>query len=187
MNTIKENLIPRDHVREYMKKTRFTFYVLKDRIHGLPSALKSWIEKTAGRPLMMRDKIIGSILIILFLFIFYVVLDANKYRAMVNVISGEGRTGINPTSESLDFGDLSRGMSAVRKVNIENGTIVPMYVAIMKTGDVNELMTVSENNFRLDPRSKKVIEFSTYIPASAEIGKNYTGRVYLFKIPTFGL
>lgn len=187
MNNNKENLLPRDLFREYMRRVRFALYVLKDRIRGLPNASRAWIERTAGRPLLMRDKIIGSILIILFLFVFYVVLDANKYRAMVYVADGEGKTGVNPTSESLDFGDLSRGMSAVRRVDIENGTAVPMYVAIIKTGDVNELVSVSENNFRLGPRSKKVVEFSTYIPASAEVGKNYTGRVYLFKIPTFGL
>ena len=147
----------------------------------------SWIEKTAGRPLKTRDKIIGGILIVLFLFVFYVVLDANKYRAVVHVVGGEGEIGVNPTDESLDFGDLSRGISTVRRVDIQNGTFMPVYVTMFTVGEIGELMDISKNNFRLASGDGTKIDFATYVPASAEIDKIYKGRVYLFKIPTFGL
>src|SRR3989344_9346822 len=70
-------------------------------------------HRLTGEPLKMWEKIVGVILALVFLFVFYVVLDANKYRATVHVIEGQGRVGVNPTTELLDFGDLSPGTSAV--------------------------------------------------------------------------
>lgn len=179
----------REHVlsNEYIRKIRFAFYVFKDKINSIANSVKDRIEMTAGRSLKASDKIIGGILILVFLFVFYVVLDANKYSATLRVIDGQGMVGVNPLADSLDFGDLSRGTSAVRRVDLVNGTAMPMYVVIVKTGEFNDLVAVSENNFKLLPRTERKIEFSAYVPASAEIDKIYDGRVYLFKIPTFGL
>src|SRR3990172_1158183 len=146
-------------------------------------SFSAWIEKTAGRPLRLRDKIIGVLLIIAFLSAFYIALDANKYRAMVHVVDGEGRVGVNPTTEALDFGDLSRGTSAVRRVNIANGTPIPMYIIIVETGRLADIVDISKNYFTLAPRAEEKIEFITYVPASAQVDANYTGRMYLFKIP----
>ena len=64
------------------------------------------------------EKILAVVLVIVFLFVFYIALDANKYQATVHVIEGEGKVGVNPTTERLDFGDLSPGTSAIRRVDI---------------------------------------------------------------------
>lgn len=129
------------------------------------------------------DKIILIILGVIFLFAFYVTLDANKYRALVRVVPGEGRIGVNPTDQALDFGDLSRGTSAVRRVTIENSTPFAFYVFAMRLGGIRTLIELDKNHFRLPPRSSDQIEFSVYLPASAEVDRVYTGRVFLFKIP----
>ncbi len=146
-----------------------------------------WWERTTGAPMKVRHKVGLTIFLVIFLFIFYVVLDANKYRALVHVIEGEGKIGVNPTDLALDFGDLSRGTSAVRRVDIKNGTFMPVFVFMFKTGSISDLMKIDKNYFRLKGGEEAKIEYTTYMPASAEIDKNYTGRVYLFKIPTFGL
>lgn len=106
---------------------------------------------------------------------------------MVHIIDTAGKVGVNPTSESLDFGDISLGMSAKRKVSIANGTFMPMRVLVWKTGNIDDLIDVSDQNFRLGAHSSSKIEFSTYVPASAVVDSNYEGMVYIFKIPTFGL
>lgn len=137
------------------------------------------------KKLRLGDKIILGVLIAVFLFAFYISLDANKYRALVHVVEGEGKVGVNPTDEALDFGDLSRGTSAVRRVAINNGTRLPFYVIAIKTGNIRSLMDLDQNYFRVAPKTEEKIEFITYIPASAEVGSDYTGRVYLFKIPIF--
>ncbi len=149
----------------------------------------AWWQKTTGQPLRAKDKAVLIIIGVLFLFTFYVSLDANKYRALVKVVEGEGKVGVNPTDQALDFGDLARGTSAVRRVSLENGTFMPVYVLVWKTGSISGLMDIEEGKsaFRLAPKESTKIEFLTYVPASAEVNKDYTGRVYVFKIPTFGL
>ena len=142
-------------------------------------------EKKEKYRMRLSDKIIAAVLAVFFICIFYIVLDANKYRTTVRIMPGEGMVGINPSTASLDFGDLSRGASAVRRVALKNGTNLPMYVAILKIGSISDLMDISKNNFKLKSRSEEKIEFTVFIPASAEIDKTYSGRVYLFKIPIF--
>ena len=163
------------------KKRRFL------SVAGLRSKMKGWWNASARTPMKMHEKVIGMVMIVVFLFAFYLTLDANKYQALVRVIEGEGKVGVNPTAESLDFGDLSRGTSAVRKINLENGTFMPMYIAIFKTGKIGELTKIDKNYFTIAPHSSTKIEFTVYMPASAQIDSKYNGRVFLFKIPTFGL
>lgn len=113
----------------------------------------------------------------------YISLDANKYTATVHVIEGEGKVGINPTTERLDFGDLSPGASAVRTVTLTNGTAIPIYVFALRLGAITGLMKQEPATFILAPRSEKKIEFSVYMPASAPVGETLDGRVFLFKVP----
>lgn len=152
-----------------------------------PNFFSRWWNKTSAAPMRFHEKLIAGLMVVVFLFVFYLTLDANKYAAQVLVIEGEGKVGVNPTAESLDFGDLSRGTAAVRRVSIENGTPVPMYIAIFKWGSISDLVKIDQNFFTLGAKESTKIEFTTYMPASAPIGEKYTGRVYLFKIPTFGL
>lgn len=147
----------------------------KRMLAGLWSDLKLW------------EKAVSVACVILVLFLFYVALDANKYQAVVRVVEGEGRVGVNPTTERLDFGDLSRGTSAVRTVTIKNGTIMPMYVVMVKTGNIADLVDIDANYFKISRGGEKSIELQTYVPASAVIDVTYGGRVYVFKIPTFWL
>src|SRR3989344_5621991 len=142
-----------------------------------------WWEHWTGEPMKKWEKIVGIIFLIIFLVIFYIVLDANKYRAQVQAVEGEGRVGINPTTERLDFCDLSRGTSAVRRIEIQNRTAIPMWIAIVHVGGISGLMKLDKNYFTLKPKETEKIEFSVYMPASGEIGRNYTGRVYVFRIP----
>ena len=129
------------------------------------------------------QKILLCIFVVIFLFVFYIVLDANKYSAEVNVIAGEGKVGVNPTTESLDFGDMSPGTTAVRRVDIKNGTPVPMWVAVVRLGSIMDLMKLNENFFTLRGGEDAKLEFTTYMPASAPVGQILTGRVFIFKIP----
>ena len=150
-------------------------------------SIARWWEKKTGEKLKRSEKIIGIVLLIIFLFVFYVTLDANKISSQVRAIEGEGKVGINPTTESLDFGDLSRGTEQVRTVTVNNSFIMPFYVAVIKTGSISDLVKLNRNNFILRPGEEEKLEFTTYMPASAEINKVYSGRVYIFKIPAPGL
>jgi hypothetical protein len=142
-----------------------------------------FLSRLLGRTPTIVDKLVIGFFCLLFLYIFYVSLDANKYRAQVRVVDGQGIVGVNPTSESLDFGDLSRGTSAVRRVEIANNTFMPMYIVAVKTGSIASLIDIKRNFFRLAPGETVSVDYSMYMPASAEINKLYEGRVYLLKMP----
>ncbi len=152
-----------------------------EKIKGF--SLSQWWEKTTGEPLKTYEKVIAVILIIVFLLVFYITLDANKFKATVHVVEGESVIGLNPTTEKLDFGDLSRGTSAVRRVEVKNDIPLSTYVVMVKTGSISSLIDISKNFFKLKPREETKIEYSVYMPASAEINKTYDGKIYLFKIP----
>jgi len=141
------------------------------------------VKQNFWQKMKRGEKILAVVLVIVFLFVFYIALDANKYQATVHVIEGEGKVGVNPTTERLDFGDLSPGTSAIRRVDIENGTAIPMYVAVVNLGSINDLMKINKSSFTLSPDAKDVIEFTVYMPASAPIDATLTGRVFIFKIP----
>lgn len=148
---------------------------------------QSWWERMTGEKLRRSEKIAGVVFLLVFLFVFYITLDANKYRAEVRVIEGEGKVGVNPTTESLDFGDLSRGTSAIRTVTIKNNSFTPFFVSIVTLGGISDLVKLNRNNFKLAKGVEQKVEFTLYMPASAEMNKQYTGRVFVFKIPTFGI
>lgn len=166
---MQEKYMPPEDLEEYEEKPK------KRMFSGWWSDLKRW------------EKVVSVVCAVLVLFLFYVTLDANKYQAVVRVVEGEGRVGVNPTTERLDFGDLSRGTSAVRTVTIKNGTIMPMYVVMVKTGNIADLVDIDTNYLKVPRGAERSIEFQTYVPASAVIDVTYKGRVYVFKIPTFWL
>src|SRR3989344_3525627 len=99
------------------------------------SAKAGWWERKTGEKLKRSEKIAGIIFLVVFLLVFYVTLDANKYGAVVRAIEGAGKVGINPTTERLDFGDLSRGPSAVRTVTVKKATPMPLFVTVVRRGE----------------------------------------------------
>jgi len=108
---------------------------------------------------------------------------ADKYKATVLPIEGEKKVGVNPTTEVLDFGDLSKDTSATRTVSLKSGSSGQTYVYVMKWGSVSELMKVSDSNFVLKGGEEKKIEFNVYMPSSAKIGQRMDGYVWIFKVP----
>ena len=110
------------------------------------------------------------------------VLVADKYQAQVLVIEGEGKVGVNPTAEKLDFGDLSGDTSAARYITLNAGGM-DTHIYIWKFGSIAELMKLSDNNFTMEEGDEKKLELSVYMPLSAPVGEKYTGRVWIFKVP----
>ena len=129
------------------------------------------------------EKVLLAFGMVIVLGMFYITLDANKYRAEVRVIEGAGAVGVNPTTELLDFGDLSRGTSAVRRVSIENDTGLRMWIGVARLGSITDLLRLDKNYFVLSGHANERIEFTVYMPASGEVGKMYSGRVFVFRVP----
>lgn len=137
-----------------------------------------------AKPKQILKIIKWSLLGILVFIIAVQISIADKYKAQVLVIPGEKKVGVNPTTEKLDFGDLSADTSATRIITMQAGGI-DTFVMIWKFGKISELIKISENNFTMQKGDNKKIEFNVYMPPSAPEGELYTGNVWIFKVPKF--
>lgn len=128
-------------------------------------------------------KIAWGVVILILIVVAAQVVLAQRYKATVLVIEGEKKVGVNPTTESLDFGDLSHDTSATRIINLKSGGSRGAYIWIMKFGSLADLMKIDDNKIYLKPGEERKVEFTVYMPVSASIGQRMNGNVWIFKVP----
>lgn len=116
------------------------------------------------------------------LFVIVQFINAGKYEMVVNVVEGENVVGVNPTTERLDFGDLSRNNRIVRQIGMANGGSIDTFVAAFKFGELAELVDIDQNFFVLSPGEEVKISLDIFIPPSAET-RQYSGSIWVFRIP----
>ena len=139
--------------------------------------------KTKEKKKMSLGRKIMWILIIVIIFVLAVqAAVADRYHAQVAVIAGEKKVGVNPTTENLDFGDLSGDTSATRYITLSAGGM-DTRIIVWKTGSIAELIKLNKNNFTISEGQTERLEFTLYMPPSAPVGEKYTGSVWIFKIP----
>jgi hypothetical protein len=107
---------------------------------------------------------------------------ADKYKVQVQVIAGEKKVGVNPTTEMLDFGDMSADTSATRSISL-NASGADTRIHVSTFGAASDLIKINENDFTMKKGDEKKIELAMYMPPSAPVGKWYKGWVLVFKTP----
>jgi hypothetical protein len=135
-----------------------------------------------GKRMPLGKKIFWGIVIVILIVVAIQVVLADKYKATVLVIEGEKKVGVNPTTEVLDFGDLSKDTQATRTVALKSGG-GDTYIWIMKFGKLSELIKLDDSRFVLKGGQEKKIEFSVYMPNSATIGERMNASVWIVKLP----
>jgi len=139
------------------------------------------VEQKKKTPLWR--KIAWVIVILIILVVAVQIAIADKYKATVLPIEGEKKVGVNPTTEVLDFGDLSRDTSATRTITLKSSGGLGTYIYIMKFGSLSDLIKISDSKIYLKPGEERKVEFSVYMPNSAPIGTRMNGYVWIFKVP----
>ncbi|HLC90129.1 MAG TPA: hypothetical protein VJG65_04155 [Patescibacteria group bacterium] len=137
-----------------------------------------------------KGKIIVLIIALIIVWLFAVqIMAADRYQAVVKVAGGENQLGINPLSDKLDFGELSRDNGASRFVTLSAKGECRFclsggekFIMIWQFGEISDLIKISKNNFVLKPNEDQRIEFSLYVPVSAQ-EREYRGQVWVFKLP----
>ncbi|KPJ57428.1 hypothetical protein AMJ49_00620 [Parcubacteria bacterium DG_74_2] len=127
-------------------------------------------------------KILLIVLAIILLIVVVQIVNAAKYRMVVNVVEGENVMGINPLADKLDFGDLSRNNGMTRYVTLKSAGGISTYIAVLKFGEISDLVKVDKNFFTLNPGEEVKLAFEIQIPPSAETRK-YGGWTVIFRIP----
>jgi len=137
---------------------------------------------------ILNKSIFKKVLIVIGLLILVVivvqVINASKYKMVVNVVDGENIMGVNPLTESLDFGDLSRNNGMTRYITMKSGGGMSTFVIVWKFGNISDLVKLSKNFFKLSSGEEVKLAFEISIPPSAET-KQYKGGVWIFRLPVF--
>ena len=129
-------------------------------------------------------KILIGVGVVILIALIVQVINASKYKMLINVVEGENIMGVNPLTESLDFGDLSRNNGMTRFITMKNSGRFSTYVIVWKFGDISDLIKVDKNFFTLKSGEEVELSFEINIPPSAEI-KKYDGGVWIFRLPIF--
>ncbi len=82
--------------------------------------------------------------------------------------------GINTDTDCINFGGVPGGAIGERIINVTNGDEHPHLIRIKAKGYIGEWVTVSDNNFILDPHSVKEVRIKAHVPLKTQTG-NYTG------------
>jgi len=135
-----------------------------------------------GNKMKLAKKIIIGILIIIALFVIVQIVNAAKYKMVVNVVEGENIMGVNPLADKLDFGDLSRNNGMTRYITMKSEGGISTYVLVWKMGGISDLVKIDKSSFVLKPSEEVKLSFEIQIPPSAEI-KNYSGWIWIFRLP----
>lgn len=134
--------------------------------------------------MIIIKKILIVIGIIIAVFVVVQIVNAAKYKMVVNVVEGENIMGVNPLADKLDFGDLSRNNGMTRYVTLKSGGGASTYIIVWKFGGIAELVKLSKNYFVLKSGEEVKLAFEITIPPSAQV-KKYSGWTVIFRIPKF--
>lgn len=126
--------------------------------------------------------ILITIVAILVLLVAIQIINAARYKMVVNVVEGENVMGINPLADKLDFGDLSRNNGMTRYITMKSGGGISTYIVVWKFGEISDLVKVSKSSFTLKPGEEVKLAFEIQIPPSAQV-KKYSGSVWIFRLP----
>lgn len=143
------------------------------------------IEAKTEKPKRKMSKakaiiILAAVVVVWFLAVQF--LAAERYGMQVNVKAEENVMGVNPTDESLDFGDLSRNLGATRIVTLKNSSKSDKYILVWLRGEVAGMIKLNKNNFVLKPGEEVKLEFALQVPPSAE-PRIYKGTAMIFRWP----
>ncbi len=130
----------------------------------------------------LLKKIILIIIGIIVLLAIIQIVNAAKYKMVVNVKEGENIMGVNPLTDKLDFGDLSRNNGMTRYVTLKSSGNASTYIIVWKFGEISDLVKIDSNYFVLKPGEEKKLAFEIQIPPSAQV-KQYSGWVIIFRLP----
>jgi len=114
----------------------------------------------------------------------YIVIDYKEVKTGI-IVNADLRAGfgIMKGNDFLYFGSMYRGGMVEQKVDLKSD--YRAWVKIKIEGNISDFVSVSENNFILEPYQQKEITFTASIPETAIPG-NYTGDIrFYFLKPIF--
>lgn len=155
---------------------------------GFPGYLRRRAEGLWRRiwPLTLRRSLVLVLLALVIALVAFEARATEIFSVQVNVVPGENIAYFNPTTEQLDFGDLSRGAGQTRHITLSNDSVIPNRVYIMVLGDIGDFIKISDAFLTLDSGEVTQVDLTLVVPQTADV-KKYSGQVLVFRHPWFPL
>ncbi len=152
--------------------------------NGWTSLARRWPRRLRPRlPRLRRWQwaIMAVLLLLLVLWLSMTAQSTSIYSASVLVT--ETSHGIAPPGNPFDFGDLPPTASIEHKLTLENDGRMDTYVTIIVFGEIRDFLDIEDAFFNLESGEEREILVKLTVPATAEPGKRYDGRVVLTRLP----
>ena len=156
-----------------------------DRLRNLwVSLAQRWPRRLRPRLPRLRPwqwAITAVLALLLVLWLSMTAQETSMYSATVLVT--ESSHGIAPPGNPFDFGDLPPTASIEHKITLNNDGKLDTYVMIIVSGEIRDFLDIEDAFFNLDPGQEREILVKLSVPATAEPGKRYDGRVVVTYLP----
>ncbi|MDO8615492.1 MAG: hypothetical protein Q7T33_07105 [Dehalococcoidia bacterium] len=140
-----------------------------------------WLRLHLPRLKLWQLAIVGIPLLMFVLWLTAAARSTSTYSASVLVT--ETRHGIADPKSLFDFGDLPPTASIDHKLTLKNDGKVDTYVMIGVFGGIRDFLNIEDAFFSLKPGEERQILVKLSLPATAEPGKEYSGRVVITRLP----
>jgi hypothetical protein len=82
------------------------------------------------------------------------VFDMYEVKMDIKVIE-ENIVGLNVDTDAIHFGKMQRGSEGIRNITLANNDANPHLIKIKAFGNISNFISVSENNFIINPNTSK--------------------------------
>jgi threonine/homoserine efflux transporter RhtA len=116
--------------------------------------------------------------------IYFFLTSSNIYSAQAVAVEAGGPIGMAPFTDRIDFGDIPQGQGVTKTVVLENTGDNDNSIKIWVMGSIGQMIDVKPGkSFELKAGSTQDVDFIFNMPVSTPVGKKFTGRIIILKLP----
>ena len=128
--------------------------------------------------------VLTVVVVILAVAIFFFARVTTMYSTQVVAKEAGGAIGMAPFADRVDFGDIPQGDSVTKTVVLKNNGDNNNTIKVYVLGSISQLIDVEPGySFELAAGKTQDVDFRMTMPASAAVGKKFTGRIIILRLP----
>lgn len=128
--------------------------------------------------------ILGVILVILVIAVFFFVRSSNIYSTQAVAVEAGSSIGMAPFTDRVDFGDVPLGVNVSKTIILANNGNNDNSVKVYILGSISQLVKPMPG-YSFDIKSGESVDLVLQLtmPASAPVGKKFSGRIIILRLP----
>jgi hypothetical protein len=128
--------------------------------------------------------VLGVIAVILVVAIFFLTRITTMYSTQVVAVEAGSSLGIAPYTDRVDFGDIPQGGSISKTIILENNGDNNNTIKLYILGSISQLIEPKQGySFEVKAGQTMDLDLQLTMPASAPVGKKFSGRIIILRLP----